>query len=580
MQINYNLLSYLSSVISKAPLKLKVLIVLLTGFGFLFSPLMAHADYSAPSWWNGDQCDSTHYNNGNGHTPQLLITWSGIQTCGYGPNQNPYNWSDVSVTMPAATAADYEWECTELVKRYLYLAYSATALSSTNGDQVVANYASNYPSKFKSISNTTDSWHGFPNVGDVISYSDVHTAIITGVTVTDQTNGNATLNLVEQNASLSGTTTQQVIGWKIKGDIDDPNDTGTDTVTAWLTPLQWSNNSPSGTTHDAIQAMATSSTSNVWATGYESVANCGSNMPVTYHNDGTGWTKYQPSYSCGSNPYYLNGVATSSPSDAWVVGSYDPTGSYHATLAEHWTGSSWSKVTSDSPAPSGNNNDLFGVAYAGTDVFAAGWYYDGTAHLDKPLIEKWNGTKFAQQTVSVPTGVTHVKLNSVAFSSSTSGWAVGQGYNGSGWYDLFYQYNGTTWTGTLGSIASPSNLLSVSVLPSGEAWAVGYGSTPLIMHYTSGSWTQDTSFNGSFPTNTNLESVSADSTSDVWIAGYSGSGTPYTMHYNGSAWSQVSTPSVSGTSELFGVAVNSDVAWAGGFQNGTTNPNPLTFKSL
>jgi len=52
------------------------------------------------------------------------------------------------------------------------------------------------------------------------------------------------------------------------------------------------------------------------------------------------------------------------------------------------------------------------------------------------------------------------------------------------------------------------------------------------------------------------------------------------MHYNGSAWSQVSTPSVSGTSELFGVAVNSDVAWAGGFQNGTTNPNPLTFESL
>ncbi len=257
MQINYNLLSYLSSVISKAPLKLKVLIVLLTGFGFLFSPLMAHADYSAPSWWNGDQCDSTHYNNGNGHTPQLLITWSGIQTCGYGPNQNPYNWSDVSVTMPGASAADYEWECTELVKRYLYLAYSATALSSTNGDQVVANYASNYPSKFKSTTNNTDSWHGFPNVGDVLSYSDVHTAIISGVTVTDQTNGNATLNLVEQNASLSGTTTQQVIGWKIKGDIDDPNDTGTDTVTAWLTPLQWSNNSPSGTTHDTIQAMAT-----------------------------------------------------------------------------------------------------------------------------------------------------------------------------------------------------------------------------------------------------------------------------------------------------------------------------------
>jgi hypothetical protein len=268
MQTNQYHLSYLSSVISRLPFRLKALtIILLTGFGFLFTPLIAHADYSAPSWWNGDQCDSTHYTAGNGHTPVLQTTWLGIQSCGYGLSQSPYNWSDVTVTLPGAPAPDSEWECTELVKRYLYIAYGATALGTTNGDQVVAHYASSYPALFKSISNTADSSHGFPNVGDVLSYSDVHTAIISGITVTNQASGDATLNLVEQNASLSGTTTQQVIGWKIKGDIDDPNDTESDTVTAWLTPLQWSNNSPSGTTHDTITAISTSGTSNAWAAG-------------------------------------------------------------------------------------------------------------------------------------------------------------------------------------------------------------------------------------------------------------------------------------------------------------------------
>ncbi len=246
MQTNQYLLSRLSSVISKTPFRLIAFIIFLAGFGFLFSPLIAFANYSAPTWWNGDQCDSTHYTAGNGHTPVLQATWSGVQSCGYGPLQSPYNWSDVSVTLPGASAADYEWECTELVKRYLFLAYGSIALGSTSGDQVVAHYANTYSTMFTAIDNTNGNPnHVWPKVGDVLSYSDVHTAIITGVNVTDQTNGNATLNLLEQNASQSGTTTQQFVAWKIKGDIDDPNDAGSDTVTGWLTTsaahLTWTN---------------------------------------------------------------------------------------------------------------------------------------------------------------------------------------------------------------------------------------------------------------------------------------------------------------------------------------------------
>ncbi len=581
MQTNQYHLSYLSSVISNAPLRLKALIiVLLTGFGFLFTPLIAHADYSAPSWWNGDQCDSTHYTAGNGHTPVLQTTWLGVQSCGYGPYQNPYNWSDVSVTLPGASAADYEWECTELVKRYLYIAYGATALSSTNGDQVVANYASRYPSKFKSISNTTDSWHGFPNVGDVISYSDVHTAIITGVTVTDQANGNATLTLAEQNASLSGTTTQKVIGWKIKGDIDDPNDTRSDTVTAWLTPLQWSNNSPSVTTNDSIRAMAASSTTNAWAAGYENGSHA---QPVTYLNSGSGWTKYSPTPQ-GSSDNYLYGIATNSTSNAWAVGSY--MSPYIQTLAYHWTGSSWgTAVTSANPGGSTCTNQLNAVALDSSSTpWAAGYYWCNGSNSE-PMIQKWNGSQFVNQTITLPSG--GGQLNGISFSTSY-GWAVGYS-TGTGASYLIYKYSGSSWSSpTIGSI-SGAVLKSVAAVSDTEAWAVGYqpnGSftKPLILHTTDGgsTWVEDTSFNGSYPSGyTYLNSVSADSSSDVWIVGYDETATaniPFTMHNNGSGWKQVTTPSSNDLLRLWGVAVNSGDAWAGG--QDASNGHPLTFKSL
>jgi hypothetical protein len=143
-----------------------------------------------------------------------------------------------------------------------------------------------------------------------------------------------------------------------------------------------------------------------------------------------------------------------------------------------------------------------------------------------------------------------------------------------------YQYNGSSWTGTLGSITH-GNLKSVTTVSDSEAWAVGVqgssNNTPLIMHYTSANgWQEDTSFNGSYPTGAYLISIGSDSPSDVWIVGYSnGQSNTFTMHYNGSAWAQVTSP---GSKVLQGVAVNSGTAWAGGWTG--SGPSPQIFKSL
>lgn len=343
----------------------------------------------------------------------------------------------------------------------------------------------------------------------------------------------------------------------------------------------WTANSPSDTNVTYLYGMSASGTS-AWAVGNYLPSGVYSKRPIAYLNNGSGWTKYTPTYLGSSITHYLYGVAGSA-SNAWAVGS--ATLSPTKTLAYHWTGSSWgSPVTSDN-GTSTYGNELDGVAIDGSGgVWAVGWYGMGTYSL--PLLEKWNGTKFALQTIYLPSGYTTGKLHAVSFSSSTNGWAVGEGANSSIQTALVYRWDGSNWTSSTPSNPSGYNNVfwnSIAAVSDSEAWAVGSktmsGSniTPTISHYTSANgWQEDTSF--SFQ-NTAIYAVSGDSPSDVWVVGEYGSNhAPFAMHYDGSSWQQVSTPSLSGRSPLQGVAVNAGHAWAGGFTGSA--PYPLTLKSL
>lgn len=480
-----------------------------------------------------------------------------MDVCGPGTN----------ITEPFPNGASQgEWQCTELVARYLYIVYGAPSIVA-NGDQVVANYANTYPNLFTSVDNTNGNPnHVWPKVGDVISYSDVHTAIITTVTITDATNGNATLGLIEQNtSSTNGTTTQKFVSWKIKGDIDDPNDTGSDTVTAWLTPKEsWNNYGPGGTTQDDIYSMAASSPTSVWAAGYEQLSGQ-LKQPVTYYHDSVQWHKYMPPSLGTSYNHWLYGIASSSSGDTWAVGEVDY--GYSKTLAYHWNSSTqtWSLVTSDNVSTYATILNSVAIDGSG-NVWAVGQYWTSGGLM--PVLEKWNGTKFALQTISLPSGETSGILSSIAFSSSTNGWAVGYVTGSVTNAYVIYHYDGTSWTPSLGP--SNTDLISVAVVADSEAWAIGAQGTtgtPLILHYTSANaWQEDTSFNGYYPTSTTLKSVGTDGASDVWIVGKAGSAF-FTMHYNGYYWDQFITPSPTGTSGgLQGVAVNSGYAWAGGYR--------------
>lgn len=558
------------------------LLILLMLVGFLFTTHTAHATvttYPAASWWSGQNCDESFYesNDPGSEQVELKFSWRGIQVCAYGDGQNA-NFSNVTRSAPEGTAM-LEWQCTELVKRFLYLAYGAPPISNAGGDQIVDRYEEEYPDMFEKVDNpnngTTQRW---PKAGDVVSYSTVHTAIISNVAITDAANGDATLTIIEQNAANSGSTSAVMDNWVIQGGVDDPTGSGADTITEWLTP-RWANNSPSANTEHILYGTAATSTSNVWAVGYDQPSGS-SQKPVTYLYNGSSWTKYSPTLP-GSGHHDLFGVEAISSSDAWAVGSY--VNSTRKTMAFHWTGSSWgSKVTSADPSTGTNPaNEFYDVEYDGTDTWAVGMYR--TNQVPQPMIQKWNGSNaFTDQSPLLPPGATGGQLYGVDFSSSTNGWAVGQDESGSKDRYLVYRYDGSSWAGITGS-TGPAALTSIYAVSDTEAWAVGSsGSGALVMHYTSGGgWQQDVTATNSawMPTNATLKGVSGDGASNIWIVGYKGA-QPMAWHYDGTDWTKANPPyegTASAGSSLRGVTVISGDAWAVGASRSGSLNWPLTY---
>src|SRR5205085_737221 len=93
----------------------------------------------------------------------------------------------------------------------------------------------------------------------------------------------------------------------------------------------------------------------------------------------------------------------------------------YQTLIEHWNGSQWSIVPSQNVGPT--ENYLLGVtAISANDLWAVGYYYDGTAWHE--LAEHWNGTAWS---IAVTPNVSPYSTNfaGVAAVSASNVWAVG-----------------------------------------------------------------------------------------------------------------------------------------------------------
>jgi hypothetical protein len=225
-----------------------------------------------------------------------------------------------------------------------------------------------------------------------------------------------------------------------------------------------------------------------------------------------------PNSSLGNDIF---ATAAISPNDVWAVGASNlsgPTG-IDRTLAEHWNGSSWSIVPTPNPS-STFFGDLSGVAAISTnDVWAVGFYQIDSLGDINTFAEHWNGASWSLSTATRnPTNFS--LLLSVTAVSSTSVWAVGTYFSAGTFLTLVEQWNGVSWT----QFSSPNptsfdnELFSVSAFSATDIWAVG--STEAV-------------------SGANLQSLA--------------------VHWNGTSWSQVSTPNQPGNNELI---------WVNGLESG------------
>jgi hypothetical protein len=182
---------------------------------------------------------------------------------------------------------------------------------------------------------------------------------------------------------------------------------------------------------------------------------------------------------------------------------------------------------------------------AANDVWAVG-LATRNEEPDQALIERWDGTAWA---IIPSPQLTAAALNGVAENSSTDVWAVGEASGKT----LTEHWDGRSWQ----VIASPSKgtvnrvpnvLTSVVALAPDDVWAVGFADTEidvsktLTLHWNGTSWSIVPSPSPGGLFGIRLSGVTAVNPNDLWTAGqYNPHGEIFNMiqNWNGTRWSVV-----------------------------------------
>ena len=162
-----------------------------------------------PHWWDGD-CDTNNFEYWTGAAAYPLGgEYRGVKACGPRPwaDGGPSRWVNFG-----EGATQIEWQCPELTKRFLYLAYGIPPYSA-HGSQVVENYEGDLLEK---VYNCTVG--RAPGPGDVMSYGPLssygHTSLVKLSEV--DVNGDGSITIIEQNSSTSGQNTYLVVDWCVQ----------------------------------------------------------------------------------------------------------------------------------------------------------------------------------------------------------------------------------------------------------------------------------------------------------------------------------------------------------------------------
>lgn len=305
---------------------------------------------------------------------------------------------------------------------------------------------------------------------------------------------------------------------------------------------------PSNVSLSGVDAV---SAADVWAVGQAfGPAPDAKIQTLIVHWNGTAWARVpSPGPSNQKLEPSLSHVSMDSVTDGWAVGSVfnDQSGTV-TNLTLHWNGTSWQRVAA-SP-----NFVFTGVAaFSPTDVTAVG---DVRAGTDKftPAAFHWNGTSWALATkLPAPQGVPASQLGGptdLSVVSATDMWANGVNFTGSAAQQLAWHWDGTRWTATTTPLTTPvgSGLIAVAAISAANVWAVGWTNKTnkiqpgVSAHWNGTSWTQVTTPSPGGPKKSSvLLDVGAAGPGNIWAVGYyitHGNRNTLILRWTGTAWAQ------------------------------------------
>jgi hypothetical protein len=245
---------------------------------------------------------------------------------------------------------------------------------------------------------------------------------------------------------------------------------------------------------------------------------------------------------------------------------------------------------SDNSSRSIPNGFLYGVAAtSGGRAWAVGQTLGHALSSFKTLTLRWGGSSWKR--LASPNPSAGAQLNAVAATSAGNAWAVGN-TNGPNPKPYIIHWNGTAWAHVPSpALAGGGVLFSVTATSSRNAWAVGcaggncfqdtHAINTLILHWNGSAWKRVPS--PSTGPDSTLTGVAATSADNAWAVGCTAfceinSVSPQTLilHWIDGSWEQVPSPATATTGALNGVTAVPGHAWAVGCTGYCFGPNATT----
>jgi hypothetical protein len=313
--------------------------------------------------------------------------------------------------------------------------------------------------------------------------------------------------------------------------------------------------------------VAATSADNAWAVGCTDTCGKGGKTLILHWNG----VKWSPVTS--PKPVYgrIGSVAAVSAGNMWAVGyTTTSTGADDKILILHWNGKTWTRQ-GNLPVVSGSLNS---VAVSGNTAWAIG----GTTGLNDTLIMRLIGNRWYVVPADAPAASI---LYSIAVTNAKTAWADGSTSAGGGSHGLVMRWNGTEWKSVANPLQGPNNILTgLAAGPGGALWADGedYNSNFTAYTATTMLWNGKTWRNvspGPLPGNNVLGSITFVPGGTAWAVGFAASG-PIMMRWTGKSWTQVPNPAQGMVGELGSLSATSPSnAWAVGFADRGSQPQTL-----